>query len=171
MTARTLFDVVPYETHVPAAPLVDGGAPAPAYAAIRRMEAAIPLALETIPIDSLTSHAFCDGVYRREFFLPKHAIVVSKIHKKENWFLLYSGEVSIASHDGSVVRVKAPYMAVTQPGTKRVVYAHEDTVMYTFHGNPDNETDTEILEERYILPEAKPTLSAPETRMLLENLR
>lgn len=139
------------------------------YERIRKLEAAIPLVLDEIPIDSMTSHDFCDGVYCRKFVLPKDAVVVSKIHAKENWFLLFSGEGSIASHDGTTKRIKAPWLAVTEPGTKRVVYAHEDAVMYTFHGNPDNEKNVDKLEERYIVPEAKPSLSAPEIRMLLEN--
>lgn len=139
------------------------------YERIRKLEAAIPLVMQEIPIDQMTSHDFCDGVYCRKFVLPKDAVVVSKVHAKENWFLLFSGEVSIASHDGTVKRIKAPWLSVTEPGTKRVVYAHDDAVMYTFHGNPDNEKNVDLLEERYIVPESKPTLSAPEIRMLLES--
>jgi hypothetical protein len=55
---------------------------------------------------------------------------------------------------------------VTEPGTKRIVYAHEDTVIHTFHGNPDNETDLDLLEQRYIVPEPKPTLPRAEIAML-----
>ena len=142
---------------------------APKYAAIRQLEAAIPEVLEQqLDIDKVTKHDFCDGVYRREFFLPAGAVVVSKIHKKENWFMLWQGDVSIASADGTVKRVRAPYMSKTPINTKRVVYAHTDAIMYTFHGNPDNETDVKKLEEQYILPEHKATLSAPEKRRLLE---
>lgn len=139
-----------------------------AYQNIRRLEAAIPLVLDPLPIDEVTKHAFCDGVYRREFFLPKGYVVVSKIHRIENWFLLFSGEISIASGDGTVVRVKAPYMSKTQVDTKRVVYAHEDSVMYTFHGNADNESDLEVLENRYVEKEAPAALPAGELRALLE---
>lgn len=138
------------------------------YTAIRKLEAALPHVLPEIPIDSLTKHDFCDGVYRREFFLPKDAVVVSKIHRIENWFLLFSGEISIASGDGTVVRVKAPYMSKTAVDTKRVVYAHEDSVMFTFHGNPDNESDLEVLESRYIEKEAPAALPPRELRALLE---
>ena len=145
---------------------------APKYDAIRKLEAAIPEVLELqLDIDKVTSHAFCDGVYRREFFLPAGAVVVSKIHKKENWFMLWSGDVSIASADGTVKRVRAPYMAKTPINTKRVVYAHTDAVMYTFHGNPDNETDPKELEKQYILPEHKATLPAQEKRALLERTK
>jgi hypothetical protein len=145
--------------------------PTTPYQKMRRIEALLPLVSEEIPIDSLTSHAWCDGVYCRRFFLPKDAMVVSKVHKKQNWFLLFSGECSIYDGSGKATRIKAPYLMVTEPGTKRVLYAHEDTVIHTFHGNPDNEQDLTALEERYIIPEAKPTLPPSEIRMLLENNR
>ena len=164
---KTLFDLpTPVQTKAPA--LVEAH---PTYESIRRLEAALPLVgVELLDIDDITDHEFCDGVYRREFFLAKDAVVVSKIHKMENWFLLFSGEVTIASADGTVKRVKAPYMAKTETDTKRVVYAHEDSLMYTFHGNPDNETNIDKLEERYIMPEAKPAL--PYTyKAKLENTR
>ena len=136
------------------------------YDKIRRVEALLPLVTEGIPIDSLTSHDWCDGVYCRRFFLPKDAAVVSKVHKKQNWFLLFSGECSIYDGAGNSVRIKAPHLMVTEPGTKRIVYAHEDTVIHTFHGNPDNETDLELLEQRYVIPEPKPTLPRAEIAML-----
>lgn len=142
------------------------------YEKMRKVEALLPLVTKEIPIDSVTSHAWCDGVYCRRFFLEKDAAVVSKVHKKQNWFLLYEGDCQIYDGNGNSVRIKAPYLMVTEPGTKRIVYAHEDTTIYTFHGNPDNETDLELLEQRYIIPEAKPTLPRAEIAMLrLENKR
>lgn len=142
------------------------------YDKIRTMEAMVPLVFERLlDIDGVTSHEWCDGVYCRRFFLEKDAMVVSKVHRKQNWFLLFSGEVSVYDGTGTTVRLKAPFLMVTQPATKRVVYAHEDAVIYTFHGNPDNETDLDKLEERYVIPEAVPTLPAAEMQMLLEHLK
>lgn len=146
--------------------------PVTPYEKIRKLEALVPVVFERqLDIEAITSHQWCDGVYCRRFFLEKDAMVVSKIHKKQNWFLLFSGEVSIYDGTGKAVRLKAPHLMVTEPDTKRVVYAHEDAVIYTFHGNPDNETDLEKLEERYVIPEAKPTLPPAEIRMLLEKTR
>ena len=51
------------------------------YDKMRKFEALLPLVTKEIPIDDLTSHGFCDGVYCRRFFLPKDAAVVSKVHK------------------------------------------------------------------------------------------
>ena len=146
--------------------------PATPYQKLRQLEALIPLVFEELSIDSMTSHDFCGGIYRRQFVMQKDSIVVSKLHKEENWFLLFSGEISIYSGDGTTIRRKAPYMAKTPANTKRSVYAHEDSVMFTFHCNPDNETDMAKLESRYIMPEVKPTLPswfADRARKLLEN--
>lgn len=159
-TSLTLFSRYEVKARSPKTP----------YGKIRRMEALIPEVLPELNIDECTDHDFCDGVYRRRFFLPKDAIVVSKVHKKENFFLLYEGEISIYNAEGEVIRVTAPYMAVTKPNTKRVVYAHEDSVMYTFHGNPDNEKDPDELEKIFIVPEPKPTLPAGQAKALLEKL-
>ena len=171
---RTLFDVpsnLVRTRQEPTVPALFTDAH-PTYEKIRALEAAIPLVFDDLlDIEDITDHEFCDGVYRREFFLAKDAVVVSKIHKKENWFLLFTGEVSIASADGTVTRVKAPYLAKTPINTKRVVYAHEDSIMYTFHGNPDNETDLVKLEDRYIMPEEKATLPRHIEQALLENKR
>ena len=138
------------------------------YDKMRALEALVPEVLEEIPIDSMTSHQWCDGVYCRRFALPADAVVVSKVHRKENWFLLFSGKVSIYDGDGNVTTLEAPHLMVTTPGTKRIVYAHSDAVMYTFHGNPDNETDVAELESRYVIPEVKPTLPPAVARALLE---
>lgn len=142
----------------------------PTYTQIRRLEAAIPAALPEIGIDSLTAHEFCDGVYARKFFLPQGAVVVGKMHGKENFFLLVQGEVSILTEGGKVRRIKAPYMTITREGTKRVVYAHKDALMLTFHGNPDNSVDMDELEEQYIIPEDKLTLTHDNISGMLEKL-
>lgn len=114
---------------------------------------------DQIDWELLTSHHFCEGVYAREFFLPAGTVAVGKMHAKESFFLLVMGDATISTEGGVVQRIRAPYMAVTQPGSKRVVFAHEDTLFLTFHPNPDDERDMERLEARYIIPEALP---APE---------
>jgi hypothetical protein len=115
--------------------------------------------------EQLTSHHFCNGVYCREFFLPAGGVAVGKMHAKESFFLIVKGVARISTADGSVHTIAAPFMAVTQPGSKRVVFALEDTTFLTFHPNPDDEHDLVRLEQTYIIPEALP---APEAQELLE---
>lgn len=103
--------------------------------------------LSTEQIDVPLQHYFSNAVYAREVTLPKGAIVIGKIHTKENLNILSSGEVSVLSIDG-VKRVKAPHTFVSSPGVKRLVYAHTETVWTTIHGT--SETDLDKIEDEFI---------------------
>ena len=116
-----------------------------------------------LDIEALTSHHFCAGLYVRELFVPADSCIVGKTHATQNFFLLVKGEMTVTTDQGPV-RIRAPYMAITQPGTKRAGYAHEDCVCLNIHANPDDAQDLAVLEARYITPEALP---APEKKELL----
>jgi len=92
-------------------------------------------------------HAFFDGGYVRTMIAPKDNIFITKIHKKKHPFFLLTGEVSILSEKGAV-RIKAPYQGMTEVGTKRVVYAHEETTWVTVHAT--DKTDLADIEEEVI---------------------
>jgi quercetin dioxygenase-like cupin family protein len=92
------------------------------------------------------THHFSKDVYARELFIPKGAMVVGKIHKHENLNLLASGDITIATDNGPM-RVTAPYIVVSPPGTKRAVLANEDCIWLTIHGT--DETDLEIIEQEF----------------------
>lgn len=93
------------------------------------------------------THHFSKGVYAREIFIPKGALIVGKIHKHENLNIVSRGEISFISIDGAK-RVKAPYTVVSSPGVKRIGYAHEDTVWTSIHGT--DEKDVNKIEEEFI---------------------
>jgi hypothetical protein len=102
-------------------------------------------------IDLPVNHHFAQGLYARELFIPKGTVLTGKIHRFEQINIISQGEISVLTEDG-IVRIKAPYTLVSPPGTKRVGYAHEDTVWTTIHPNPGDETDLEALEARLIAP-------------------
>ena len=113
-------------------------------------------------VDAHTSHHFCDGMYARELFVPAGVAIVGKTHASRNFFVLVKGTMWLATPDGPL-RITAPYMTVTEPGTKRAGFAETDCVCMNFHSNPDDETDLLALESRYITPEALP---APERELI-----
>lgn len=100
-----------------------------------------------VPIDIPINHHFSDRVYAREMQMPAGALVVGKIHKKNNLNILSKGEVSVLSIDG-LIKVKAPYTFVGSVGTKRLIYAHDDVVWTTIHGT--EETDLDKIENEFI---------------------
>lgn len=94
-------------------------------------------------------HSFADGMYVREIFCPKGALIVTKIFKQSHATFLLSGECSIATADG-VQRIKAPFVIMTHAGTKRVVFCHTDVWWATVHSNPDDTKSLTKIEGRVI---------------------
>lgn len=102
---------------------------------------------EMTPVDMPVTHHFSKGVYARELFIPKGTVLTGHIHNFTNLNIMSQGDLSILTENG-VVRVKAPYTIVSPPGTKRLAYAHEDTIWTTIHGT--EETDVEKIENEFI---------------------
>ena len=96
-----------------------------------------------------TRHYFHGGMYCREVFRHAGVLVVGKVHKKEHFYMIVSGIVSITTDDGAI-EVAGPYLFQSKPGTKRAVYAHTDTLCMTFHRTDSltvEEAETELVEE------------------------
>lgn len=113
---------------------------------------AIEAAMFAMPehhVDIPTTHHFAPGIYMREIFIPKGTTLTGKIHKTEHLNILSQGHLSVMTEDG-VRHLKASTVIKSQPGIKRVGYAHEDSVWITVHLNPDDDRDTDKIEERLI---------------------
>jgi hypothetical protein len=91
-------------------------------------------------------HYFSLDVYVRELYIPKDTILVGKIHKYTNLNIMTKGELSVLVGD-EVQRVKAPFKVISPPGTKRIAYAHEDTIWMTILGT--SETDVAKIENHF----------------------
>ncbi len=80
----------------------------------------------------VTNHYFAGGMYAREMHHPAGMLVVGKIHKKESFFILTKGSVSIVLDEG-VQEFSAPTVLVTKPGTKRAVLSIDGATYMTVH--------------------------------------
>lgn len=97
------------------------------------------------------THSFADGVYVREIFIPKGTLLVGKIHKHSHPNIILRGDVSVATEEGPK-RLKGPLSMISPAGTKRVVYAHEDTIWITIHVTDKKdlvEIEDEIIAKTY----------------------
>lgn len=88
------------------------------------------------------THHIKDGLYTREVFMPKGSLVVSFIHKQNHPSFFMSGEMSILKDTGEIERIKAPMKVMTEIGTQRVAYMHDDCVWACVY-----RTDKETIEE------------------------
>ena len=92
------------------------------------------------------THVFTPGLYTRTIFMPAGSLVMSMTHNTRHPFIITTGEVDVISPEGSFTHV-APYMGITQPGTKRLLHVKQDTTWTTFHANENNLTDPDQIVE------------------------
>jgi|TARA_R100001463_G_scaffold98125_4_gene152622 hypothetical protein len=111
-------------------------------------------------------HSFGDGCYIREIFMPAGQVIISKIHKKLHPYFIMRGKVSILTDEG-VQHIQAPYSGITKPGTKRVLYMHEDTVFITV--SVTDKTDLKEIEDEVIAKDFQDPLITKADLELLKN--
>lgn len=119
----------------------------PNLATIQAFECGL-LEMEQVEIPPI--HHFADGLYGREILIPKGTVLTGKVHRGEHLNFLMKGDITVWTEDG-MKRLQAPAVIISKPGTKRVGYAHEDTIWITVHAS--HETDLAQLEAELIVPE------------------
>lgn len=92
-------------------------------------------------------HTFVDGAYIREIFMPAGTVLTSKIHKIQHPYFVMQGKCSVRTED-AIFHIEAPFHGITEPGTKRILIIHEDTIWITVHVT--NEIDLDKIEEQII---------------------
>ena len=90
-------------------------------------------------------HEFGEGTYIRKISMPKNLLYVTVIHKVKHPFFVMKGKATIISDNG-VQTIEAPYHGMTEPGTQRILYVHEDCVWITVHPT-DKTTVEEAVED------------------------
>lgn len=94
-----------------------------------------------------THHYFANGMYAREVHRPAGTLIVGKIHKHEHLFIVTKGQIVVWTETG-MVRMTAPYVHVSKPGTKRVTLAEVDSSAMTVHRT--DKTDLDEIEAEII---------------------
>jgi hypothetical protein len=94
---------------------------------------ALQAAISKLPQAELeTRHYWADGMYCRELFRPAGTTIVGKVHKKEHLLIIAQGTIRVWTEEG-MKTVSAPFIWVSQPGTKRATFALTDATVVTIH--------------------------------------
>ncbi len=83
-------------------------------------------------LDIPVLHNFAPGSYARTCVLPQGALIVGKIHKHAHQNIVSCGRVTVVTEFGRM-DITGPYVFTSQPGAKRALYVHEETVWTTVH--------------------------------------
>jgi hypothetical protein len=100
---------------------------------IDALERAVVAIAKDFPARAETHHTFIDGIYMREFRAAAGSIITGVTHKTRHPFILSAGIVDVCDEYGDVVRYFAPFTGITEAGTRRVLFVHQDMVWTTFH--------------------------------------
>lgn len=95
-------------------------------------------------------HHFASGAYARELHMKAGDAIVGKMHKTQHFLIVATGRISVTTSAGQE-DIIGPKVIVTEPGTKRAIYAHTDAVLVTFHVT--DETDLGKIEAQVIQPD------------------
>jgi hypothetical protein len=100
-----------------------------------------------------TEHFFANGMYLRHVWRPKGMTIVGRVHKQEHFAICALGRIAIS--DGYTASVVcAGDVRVSKPGTKRITYALEDSVLITVHKVSSQDLETVEAEISEIDPDA-----------------
>lgn len=110
-------------------------------------------------------HNFTEKQYIREFRAPAGHVIVSKIHNTNHPLFLLEGDVTIIEESGER-RMTAPTFSITEVGTKRVVFVHEDCYFVTVH--PAESTRLFDVEEEVIAKSFKDVNISPKDLSALD---
>lgn len=94
-------------------------------------------------------HSFADQIYIRQMDMKKGQFVIGAIHNHQHTWFLMKGRVLI-NNNGEEIEHIAPCYTVSEPGSKRFIYALEDSIFVNVHKNPSNTKDIEKLEKEIV---------------------
>ena len=104
--------------------------------------------MRTMPgLEIPVQHCFGDGVYARSITIPKDTLLTGKVHLTNHINAVLKGSITVMT-DAGMQRITAPALFSSKAGTKRIGYAHEETIWVTFLGT--NDTDVDVIEDKLI---------------------
>ena len=93
---------------------------------------------------------FKSYTYAREMTIPKDTVIIGKLHRHRHLNIISKGKVTVATEAGKVSFI-GPCTFVSEEGTKRAVYANEDTIWTTIHTvSYGSEADLDKIEKEVI---------------------
>lgn len=136
-----------------------------AHLPIYRLEAEL---LKLPQVEMPVDHAFCNGLYARTMHIPAGTVLTGAVHKEESFFLVRKGELIVSTDSGP--RTLGPGdMSISKIGTKRAGIALTEVEVTTFHANPSNEQDPQVLWDMFTIPAPAPAIGVGKTAHLEES--
>lgn len=139
-----------------------------AQAAIADLRLAMESAIDDgsiVKIEPTWDHHFANGLYGRRIYVPGGTTVVTKVHMTQHITIALKGRCTVVNEVGEHKEISAPGMWVTEPGTQRAIFCHDDTEWVTVHATDikddvpavENEIFSDSFDEYYQRVSALPS--------------
>src|SRR5574337_553404 len=102
-------------------------------------------------ICSVSNH-FSDNIYCRELYIPSGTYIVGKKHATRHLNIILKGECYLWTIQEKI-HGRQGMIWESLPGVQKVCYAITDVIYLTVHYNPENDTNQDSLEGKYIQTE------------------
>lgn len=79
------------------------------------------------------THVFHEGKYLRSITVPADSLMTGHRHRDQHIVLLSKGDITVWAHGEPHRRLQAPAMFVVEAGSRRIGFAHTETVWTTVH--------------------------------------
>ena len=86
-------------------------------------------------------HHFSDGLYAKEFFVPKDAAVMKHTHDFSHLSILAKGKVAVMKGE-SIEIIEAPACIEIKAGIEHGIKAVTDCVWFCIHATDEKDPDT-----------------------------
>lgn len=102
---------------------------------------------EMPPVECPVIHSFSPGFYIRQIFMPAGTLLTSQIHRTRHSYQVTKGVALVKINDEEWETIEAPFVGITEPGTRRLIYIDQDCTWTTFHSILESEQPEFMLEE------------------------
>ena len=89
------------------------------------------------------------GLYTREIMMPTGMLCTSRIHKTCHQFIVSKGSCTVYNtFDDTTELIVAPHHGITFPGTRRVLFIHDNCTWTTSHPTDKIKIGFELLDKQ-----------------------
>ena len=107
---------------------------------------------EMVQVEPPLDHYFTKGLYGRRVYCPAGITIVTKVHMSHHISVALRGTCTVFDDLGNKQKVTAPGVWVTEPGTVRAIYCHDEVEWLTVHTTEQKtvpEVEFEIFADTY----------------------
>ena len=97
-------------------------------------------------VEMQTENVLFGGIYTRRIIIPKGCLITGATHKIDSIAIQIYGDINILNDDGSESRLTGYTAICSKAGTRRMGYAHEESMWVGIYPTNAEDIDSAMIE-------------------------